>query len=117
MSGMRRFTGSGGYAVLTLGNIRGMEPTVLGVNGRRYPAHRRTDAELGRLIRLAHHYRCAEGLSYRTIERRIAGETGAKVSQGQVFTWCQNWTCQLCEYGPTAIRRPAARPWNSEISY
>ncbi len=68
---------------------------VRGLDGKRYPAHRHTEAELDRIVHETHKSRCVMGLSMRATVARLAG-LGIRRSVGAVARDLDLYRCSRC---------------------
>lgn len=77
---------------------RELPPSVLGLDGKRYPRRRR---DVASFVAAAHYMRHEQGLSVRGI---VAGfsDLGYRVSVGSVHAWLTGWRCPDCP--PVQVR-------------
>lgn len=68
---------------------------VRGKDGKMYPAKRRTDAELDRIVHETHRAHCTMGLSQRATAARLA-ELGIRRSAGAVARDLALYRCDRC---------------------
>jgi hypothetical protein len=69
---------------------------IRGRDGKLYPAQRRSDAELDRIVVLTHQARCELGLSVRATVDRLAGY-GIRRSVGAVARDLALYQCSRCK--------------------
>jgi hypothetical protein len=77
-----------------------------GRDGKRYPVRVLSKGELARLRRLVHQWHCADGWTYRKVERELLDRYGIKRSQGSIAADLTRWRCQHCRKPPAAPVAP-----------
>jgi hypothetical protein len=68
-------------------------------DGKLYPPHRRTAAEVAQLRALEHRLHCRMGLSIRKIQRAMAAE-GIRRSTGMIHRDLHQYECPVCSSAP-----------------